>query len=294
MTSFNFIDISLRDKQFYAQEQTTENSHSLFPERRSMDVNAQHAGGSNEGERFEIENRAAEEHIAVSNLPAAAAILVKIVEQDEANWRAFNNLGIISWMQQAWSDAYAMFEKAVTLKPDYTDALVNLYDAALKLRRADRILPLLKKALEINPGLEEISILADSIEQQGDDVYKSQRALMIGVYNPLIEEANKLLEDGKINEAMAKYLEANDTQGPSAEAFCGLGIVSYYQKRYMDAFTLFLESIKLNPANPDTFINMLDAAKNCNKVEEAKKIFDVYSREIASLRTLADEFERAV
>jgi tetratricopeptide (TPR) repeat protein len=244
--------------------------------------------------RFEAENELAERHISEGNLPAAAAILVKIVEQDNSNFRAFNNLGILSWAQKAWNDAFVMFGKSAAVKPDYPDALVNLYDAALKLKRAARILPALKKAVTINPSLEEIKILADSIELQGDDVYQSERALQIGFYNPLIEEADKLLADGKLNEAMAKYLESNDTQGPSAEAYSGLGVISYYQKRYIDALTLFVESIKLNPAKPETFLNLLDAAKNCGKTDYAKQVYAIYSKELQVLEGIKADFEQAI
>jgi tetratricopeptide (TPR) repeat protein len=243
---------------------------------------------------FEAENILAEKHIAENNLPAAAAVLVKIVENDNFNSRAFNNLGIISWMREAWDDAFVMFKKSASIQPDYVDALVNLFDAALKLKRASQILPLLKKALEMNPCVAEIKILADSIEQQGDDLYLSERALSIGLFNPVVEEADKLLNDGKLNEAMTKYLEANDTQGPSAGAYCGLGVISYHQKRYSDALTLFVESIKLNPTRTDTFLNMLDAAKNCNKVDYAKSVYSLHLKELPALKAIEREFNTAV
>ncbi|MBD3395400.1 MAG: tetratricopeptide repeat protein [Chitinivibrionales bacterium] len=245
-------------------------------------------------DRFEQENRKAEDLIASGDLPSAAAILVKLVEKDPQNARAFNSMGIISWMQQAWGDAFVMFKKSVTLKPDYADALMNLFDAGLRLHRVHEILPELKRAAGLLPGQEEIKVLIESIEEQGEEIYKSERALKIGIHNPIIEEGNRLLDEGKTNEAMAKYLEANDTQGPSADAFCGLGVVSYYQKRYKDAFTLFFEAIKLNPADPDTFLNLLDAAKNCNQVHEAKKIYGLYAKEIPSLQDIAVEFDKAV
>jgi len=243
---------------------------------------------------FEAENVKAEELISAGDLSAAARILVDIVEKDPNNWRAFNNMGIVSWMQQAWGDAFVMFRKSISLKPDYSDAIMNLFDAALKLRRANEILPDLRKALEANGGLEEVKVLVETIEQEGDEIYRSERALVVGVHNPLIEQANTLLEDGRINEAMAKYLEANDTQGPSAEAFSGLGIVSYYQGRYGDAFTLFVEALKINPADPDTYVNLLDAAKNCDRVDEAKKIYETFAKAISSLKPLASEFEKAL
>lgn len=243
-------------------------------------------------EKFVEENERAEQHISANDLASAARILVDIVEKDPGNWRAFNNMGIISWSRSAWEDAFTTFKRACALKPDYVDALVNLFDACLKLRRAAEVLPVYKKALEVDPDIEEARVLAEAIEEQGDDIYVSQRALAIGIHNPKIEEADKLLKDGKCNDAMRAYLDVNDSEGPNADAFCGLGVVSFYQERYKDAFSLFLEAIKLNPINTDTFLNLLDAARECGRVDDACRIYDLYAKEFPGvLDGISHEFK---
>lgn len=241
---------------------------------------------------FTKENEKAENYIQAVDLPSAARILVDIVEKDPGNWRAFNNMGIISWERSAWEDAYTTFKRACTLKPDYTDALINLFDAALKLQRINDALPVFKKALEIAPDNEETGVIVESIETQGEDIYTSERALSIGIFNPRMDEAHKLLEDGQLNTAMEKYLAINDDEGPQSEVFNGLGIISFYQKRYKDAFTLFYESIKLNPISRDAYLNLVDAAKECGLVEDAGKIYDVYCDKIPSLKKIEEEFNR--
>jgi tetratricopeptide (TPR) repeat protein len=242
-------------------------------------------------DRFDEENRRAEEYVEKGNLADAAKILVNIVGSDPDNARAYNSMGIISWMRKAWEDAYSMFIKAVQLQPDFQDALVNLFDAALKLRKIDQVTPLFDKALEINNELEDVRLIAKSMHEQGDEIYQSQRGMMIGQYHPKIEKADKLVEEGKLFEAMEKYLEINDTEGANADAFCGLGIISFYQQRYEDAYTLFLESIKLNPTRNDTFMNLLDAAKACNKVNQAREIYHTYLKEIPHLQSIALHFD---
>jgi tetratricopeptide (TPR) repeat protein len=241
--------------------------------------------------RFVEDNQRAEEAIDRGDLPTAAAILVKIVEKEPNNWRAYNNLGIISWMQKAWEDAYVMFKRSVELKPDYTDALMNFFDACIKLRRMEQGLPFFQKALQLNPQDEEIRIIVESILSQGKEIYLSERALKIGIFDPRIEEATRLLDAGKLNEATAKFLEINDTSGPDADVYCGLGIISYYQKKYKDAFSLFLESIKLNPTSTDTFLNLLDAAQMEGIESEAKKIYALYVEQIPSLASIGKEFQ---
>lgn len=241
-------------------------------------------------EQYKEENIRAEEEITSGRLPEAAKILVQIVEKDPENWRAFNNMGILSWAQQAWVDAYTMFKKSVSLRPDYADALINLFDAALKLKKIEETLPYFELACSINPDMEEITIIRDSIVEQGDLIYTSKRALQLGVYSPLLDEAQKELESGNQTRAMELFLQANDTEGPTARAYCGLGIISYYQKRFDDAFTLFTESIKCNPTDTDTFLNLLDAAQSCDRRAEACKVYETYCQEIPELVSIKDKF----
>jgi len=239
-------------------------------------------------ERYQEENMLAEEAISTNNLPEAARILVDIVQKDPDNWRAYNNMGIISWAQECWSDAYTMFQKSVSLRPDYTDALVNLFDAALKLRKINEVYPWFEQACTINQDNGELQILRESIREQGDGIYTSKRALAIGIHSPILDEARKELNAGNLYKAMDLFLKANDQDGPSAAAFCGLGIISYYQQRYEDAFVLFIESIKLNPTDRDTFLNLFDAAKACNRLPEAEKVLETYAKELPELHELKE------
>ena len=240
---------------------------------------------------FTEENSRAEAFIRAGDLSAAAKLLVEIVELDPENYRTYNNFGIIAWMRKAWEDAFGMFKKAIEIKPDYSDGLINLFDAALKLRRVADIRPFLEKAQTLKPHDEEIKILLESIIKEGNDIYRSERGLRIGTFDPEVEEAKKLLEEGRLHEAMAKFLKVNDEKGPSASVFSGLGLISYYQQRYLDAFALFTESIKLNPTSKDNFLNLLDAAKACGKTDNAKQLFAVYLKNFPFLKEIAKDFD---
>ncbi len=239
--------------------------------------------------RFTDENIEAEKLIERNDLPGAARILVDIIEKDVNNFRAFNNIGLISWKQEEWEAAYDSFLQAVKIKPTYNDAVINLYDSSLKLRRAHLILPFLKQGLSQKPDDEELSVLIESIETQGDDVYLSERALNIGFYHPKVKLANELIENGELNQAMELLMEINDQEGPNADVFSALGVISYYQKRYKDAFSLFFEAIKLNPLSPDSFLNLMDAGVECDLSEEAWRLFDACAEEFPVLKELESQ-----
>jgi len=241
--------------------------------------------------QFCDENLQAEEALTQGKYPEAANILVSIVEKDPLNWRAFNNLGILSWSKENWQDAYIMFKKAISIKGDYEDALVNLFDAALKLHRIKEVAALYDKALEINLDLQDARVIRETIVAMKSDIYQSKRALQIGFFSPILDEAKKLLDAGDYYGAMKKFLESIDVDGPNGPAYCGLGIINYYQQRFQDAYSLFIESIRHNPCDTETYLNLLDAAKEINKTQVAKDIYNIYKKEFPELEVIASNFE---
>lgn len=239
---------------------------------------------------FAKQHEFAEKLIGSGDFQQAAEVLVDIVQKDPANARAYNAMGVLSWAREKWQDAYVLFLKAASLGALDADALVNLFDAALKLKKAQEVLPYLEKALAADPSLDEVRTILDSIKTLGDEIYFTDHALEIGTWSPIIEQADAELDSGNVQTAMKLYLQANDEEGPSAAAYNGLGIVSYYQKRYNDAFSLFVESIKLNPLVVDTFHNLLDAAKACGKTDAAIQIYQACLKKYPRLESIKSEF----
>ena len=229
-------------------------------------------------EKFIEKNQLAEHLIASGDLPGASALLVDILDGDAANSRAYNNLGMVCWARKEWEDAFEMFRKSATLQPGYADALVNLFDAGLKLRRVAEVLPVLDRALLLDPDLTGIRAIRDQAADLGDSVYRSDRAL----------------EAGNESKALELFLKSNDKEGRSAAAYCGLGVISFYQNRPEDAISLFLESIRLDPTDPDTFLNLLESAAACGKTALARELFDRCRREYPELDGIAAEFEMPV
>jgi tetratricopeptide (TPR) repeat protein len=240
---------------------------------------------------FEIENSEAEEYISQDMLPEAANILLNIIDNDSENFRAFNNLGMIAWKDQSWYDAYALFKNSVEINPAYADAVVNLFDAALKIGKIDEVKDYLVNAAKLIPEDDEVVDISRGIIEDGDDIYFCIRALSEGFYHPDIDKADKAVQAGNLNEAIIMYVDYIEKEGEAAEAYNGLGVISFYQDRAEDAFLMFFESLKLNPINKDTFLNFFDAAALTNRVEEALKVYDIYLESYPHLSILEDEVE---
>jgi len=232
---------------------------------------------------FTTLNVKAEEQIMGDNLPEAAGTLMQIVDSDPLNSRAFNNLGIIAWKQENWYDAFGLFKHAVELQNDFLDAGANLFDLALKTRKIDEVRELLITVAELNPDDEEFEDIALGLHNDGDDIYYCGRCLQQGYYHPDLAHADLLVEAGEYKEATQIYFEVMDTQGDLAEVYNGLGVVSYYENRLEDAFSLFLEAIKQNPVNRDMFMNFFDIAKVINAQESAAEVFYTCKKEYPQL-----------
>lgn len=234
------------------------------------------------------ENERAEELIMGDQLPEAAGVLVNIIDNDPGNSRAFNNLGVIAWRMENWYDAFGLFKEALQKKPDYADAAANLFDLALKTRQIDLVRDMLILASELLPYDEELEDIAQGLREDGDDIYYCGRAMQQGYYHPDIEHANSLVEAGELAEATLAYLKIMDEQGELAEVYNGLGVISFHEKRYEDAFHLFLEAIKQNPINRDMFFNFFDAAKALGAEDSAIEVYYTCKKEYPQLIEIED------
>jgi Flp pilus assembly protein TadD len=70
------------------------------------------------------------------------------LEIEPGNGRIWNNLGVLRFGQENYADACKSFEKAVTLIPDFDDALYNLrdtYDELGRIADRDKCAQILKK-----------------------------------------------------------------------------------------------------------------------------------------------------
>ncbi|MDR0304134.1 MAG: tetratricopeptide repeat protein [Chitinispirillales bacterium] len=219
----------------------------------------------------------------------AMSILVDVIDEDPNCALAYNYLGIIAWEESRWEDSYGLFKEAATLDKGNEDAINNLIDSAFKLHKIEDIIPIVETAAQENPQSEELTGIYKTLSDKTNDIYKCDRALHIGWYNPLIEAGDNFAQSGNYDEARRKYIEAFDTSGPSAEAYNGLGIIQFNAKEYREAFLLFFESIKMNPTNIDTFLNLFDSAKNCGEEETALQIYETLAAEYSHLKRLKEE-----
>jgi tetratricopeptide (TPR) repeat protein len=196
----------------------------------------------------------------------AGAVFTKLLVQDSGNFTAINNLGLVDWYRGDAAAAYAKFRQSLELSPAYEDALINLFDAALALKKVDEVRPLFERALAQNPSLRDAREILSQIKLRGNHIYDIGHYSQIDPGLRLNAEGRALLEEHKLGEATLKYLDAIEQHGENSDSYCGLGIIQYYRGEYHDAFKLFQRAVELNPLSQDALVNLYDAALKTSDV----------------------------
>ncbi|MBL8025067.1 MAG: glycosyltransferase, partial [Fibrobacteres bacterium] len=216
----------------------------------------------------DIESRLseAEKHIESCDYPPAVHLLLMVLEKEPRNARAYNYLGVVAWQKGNVNDGERFFKEAVTLKPDYEDAVLNLSDA-YKMRGAiDENKILLENALKLIPSSKEIAQrLSDktAIKESGSED--------TGV-SILISEAETLMNSGNHKEAEERYSMVLSREPDNGAALNGIGLCAWYNGNHENAYWFFRKASEIMPADEDTIINFTDAALVTGRTEEAEKV----------------------
>jgi GT2 family glycosyltransferase/Tfp pilus assembly protein PilF len=237
-------------------------------------------------------NRQAE-HLIREGMPQkAVALLLQVLDHDPDNFSAYNNLGLVNWYLGKATDAYALFQKAISLNPICEDAHINLFDAALKLQRVDRIRPLLENALRLAPGLPDLRTILTAIDQRGKDIYTLRKFEDIPRTGELFQEAQKLLEEVKLDQATLKYLELLEINADDYRAYNGLGVIAFYRGEYEDSLKLFIRALGYNPLDESMLLNLKDTAAKMGEAELIKPYLEnalAMDPNLASVRKALEE-----
>jgi tetratricopeptide (TPR) repeat protein len=141
---------------------------------------------------------------------------------------AHNDLGNILLSKKRWDEAIAHFQKALEIKPDYTEARYNLGNALLYKNRMDEAVTQYEKALQINPNYavahNNLGYVLLHKGRVDEAIVHFQKALEI---KPDYTEAhynfgNALLHKGRVDEAIVHFQKALEIKPDSLGALNNL------------------------------------------------------------------------
>ncbi len=89
--------------------------------------------------------------IGKNELPKATATLRSLVEADPKDFPAWNELGMVYFIQKDFEAAANSYTKAIELQPDYLTALVSLGRVRLAQKQTEAAVTVLETALKADP-----------------------------------------------------------------------------------------------------------------------------------------------
>jgi predicted O-linked N-acetylglucosamine transferase (SPINDLY family) len=176
-----------------------------------------------------------------NRLAEAQALFYQVCEHNAEDVDAWYLLSCIHGMQGNMDEAGRCCRRAIALRPDHSDAHINLGNVLLSQGKLDEAVLHYQTALRINPNNA----------------------------GALCSLGNALSSLGNHDEATANYQAALRLNPNLVEAYYNLGNSQMAQRKYDDAMDSFSRAIHLNPNYAAAYNNLGNAHKECGDISAA-------------------------
>lgn len=201
-------------------------------------------------------------------------IYKKKLEKSPENADITANLGAILQKQEKYDEALTYYQKAEYLNPSNINTRLNvgtLYQQKGDLKTAIKAYEsiLIPEPNNISANLYRAQALsALGNEQDAIEAYKKVMSL-----DPANEEAQTqllvLLEKTMTTSQFIEYVKKNMPNVDIADTYYNFGLNLHKQNKLNDAISMYNESIKINPLNPEVYVNLGIAQNQSGDSEKA-------------------------
>jgi len=172
--------------------------------------------------------------------------------------------------------AIACFQKALELQPDYLLALNNLGAALIDTQRFDQAIPVLRRAIQINPAraADTSYNLAKALSATGQldqaiDAYVQAIALNPSLFPAYMMLGIALHARGRREESRAAFQGALRLKPDHSDALSNLGAVLSECGEFDQAIAAGQRAVQLNPNSAPAFNNLCNTLSQVGRLEEA-------------------------
>lgn len=191
------------------------------------------------------------------------------------------NLGMAYKKSGRRQEAIEMLNKAILIRPDYTEAYSNLGYAYAEEGRYDEAIRLYRKALALEPRHVEAYVNFGNtyvfMEQPEKAISMFKKVLEIDPANvkAYVNLGNVYSSAGRFVEGIGSFEKAISLEPYNAYAYTNLGNAYSVTGRREDAIAAYRKSIKIDPAIAKTYYNLgcvyRDAGRDGDAIESFKK-----------------------
>jgi tetratricopeptide (TPR) repeat protein len=191
------------------------------------------------------------------------------------NYVAHNNLGIALLQKGSVDEAIVHYQKALQIKPDYSDAHDNLGNALLQKGSVDEAIAHFQKALQLKPDNAETHYnLGNAMFQKGsvdEAIAHFQKTLQ---FKPNYADAhnnlgNALLQKGSVDEAVTHFQKALQINPNYANAHINLGNILLEKGSVDEAIAQYQKALQIEPDSAVVHNNLGYALLQKGSVDEA-------------------------
>ena len=195
------------------------------------------------------------------------------------NAENYNHLGNSLQTAGRLAEAVDAYARALSLRPDFFEAMANLGVVLSKLERVDESIDVLNRAIRLRPGSAEAHAeLAGAFrrkEQSSQAIACLRRALELRPDFPsaLNQLGQLLLEQRSIDEAVAAFRRLVALQSNKPQPYNNLGNALAAQGKMDEALQQFHKALALQPDNTEVLGSLANALARLRRFDEAERAY---------------------
>jgi predicted O-linked N-acetylglucosamine transferase (SPINDLY family) len=189
------------------------------------------------------------------------------------------NHGVALQRLNRLEEALGCFERALSLAPDYADALNNRGDVLLTLQRPAEALLSLERAVAIQPNfpvaLNNLGNALRALGRPGDALASYENALRLepGCVRALNNRGSALCDLTRLDDALDSFERALRLDPDYGPALYNLGIALLELQRHEEALARFEQLLRGHPGDSDALVHRGIALLNLGRAEQAIRDF---------------------
>ncbi len=179
-----------------------------------------------------------------------------------------------------FEEALASYDRALTVRPDFAEALYNRGNALHELKRFEEALASYDRALTVRPDYAEAlfnrGLTLQELKRFEEALASYDRALKVrpDYAEALSNRGNTLHELQRFEEALASYDRALTVRPDYAEALFNRGITLHELQRFEEALASYDRALKVRPDYAEALSNRGNTLHELKRFEEALASYD--------------------
>lgn len=194
---------------------------------------------------------------ATNDLPEAISAYQDAIAIDSTLIDAYNNLGNLLLQTEKTAEAEAIFREAIATNPQHFGSYINLGNLLIQQKKIDSAIDIYQAALKLDAENPDILYnLEIAVNLQNSPAY-------------IKENAHKLYQEGRYEEAIAKYQQFLATKTRDATVYLAMSECYKNLDRTTEVIRTLEEGIRLYPTADQLHFALITYLQTTGKSQEA-------------------------